>query len=359
MLASPSHTGVLLLFASFVLSLGGGGARVLGGGGGGVPVAGLRTFTVALKNVKLEPGVETTLLARPGGGSGGCLTQLWFTAETTWLAVGDEALLRVYVDGEDTPSIAGPLGPLHGMGLGSDGGAASALKHPWSAGASMGKLASLGGGFWSSHRIPFGSGGVRVTIEAMAQVQSRAFYFMARGLAGDHGAVYPVVLPHSFVQLPDSARLRVFETDVALPPLDYATLCNVSGQPAGGALYLVTQQIVSGSAHCLEGIHEVRGLGGGGDGDEGWQQLSSGFEDYFLSGQYFDAGPFHTPLSGLTHEDRLLEPRRLSAYRFHTADPVLFGAERFELRWRNGMHNTGPLAANTTNLRAFVWLYVW
>ena len=115
------------------------------GSSSGIPAAGLRTFTVALKNVKLEPGVETTLLAR--NGSVGCLTQLWFTAETTWFAVGDEAMLRVYVDGERTPSIAGPLGPLHGMGLGSDG--ASALKNPWSAGASMGKLASLGGGFWS------------------------------------------------------------------------------------------------------------------------------------------------------------------------------------------------------------------
>ena len=94
----------MLLISLVACSLGD-GARVLGGGGG-IPAAGLRTFTTALKNVKLEPGVETTLLARVDGG---CLTQFWFTAETTWLAVGDEALLRVYVDGEDTPSIAGRL----------------------------------------------------------------------------------------------------------------------------------------------------------------------------------------------------------------------------------------------------------
>ena len=78
-----------------------------------------------------------------------------------------------------------------------------------------------------------------------------------------------------------------------------------------------------------------------------------------MSGQYFDAGAFATPLSGLTHENQLLEPDKLSAYRYHTADPVLWGSDGFELRWRNGMHDTGALAANATQLKAYVWAYVW
>lgn len=35
-------------------------------------------------------------------------------------------------------------------------------------------------------------------------------------------------------------------------------------------------------------------------------KLSSGTEDYFLSGQYFDLGAFHTPISGCTHMDRFV-----------------------------------------------------
>mmetsp|Transcript_78403 Transcript_78403/g.235021 ORF Transcript_78403/g.235021 Transcript_78403/m.235021 type:complete len:211 (-) Transcript_78403:87-719(-) len=121
-------------------------------------------------------------------------------------------------------------------------------------------------------------------------------------------------------------------------------LASVSG---GVLIYLVAM----GNAHCLEGIHEAWL-----DGER--LQLSSGFEDYFISAQYFDVGDFHSPLSGLTHESTLLEPRRLSAYILHTADPVTF-AHSLRLRWRNGMHATAPLAARNTTVRGSVWMYRW
>ena len=86
-------------------------------------------------------------------------------------------------------------------------------------------------------------------------------------------------------------------------------------------------------------------------------RLSSGFEDYYLSGQYFDAGAFASPLSGMTAENRWLEPSRLVAYRLHEADPVVF-ERSLVLRWQNGMYANGSLAANETHLQSLVLAYV-
>jgi len=132
---------------------------------------------------------------------------------------------------------------------------------------------------------------------------------MTKGLTN-----YPVVLTGSHVSLPMSARLRLFKTDVTLDALDYVYLAQVNA--TGGALYMVSQMLHSENAHCLEGEHDVV-LGGNGSVGE-HMLLSSGFEDYYLSGQYFDSGTFHSPLSGLTYEDHLLEPNKLSAYRHPT-----------------------------------------
>jgi len=121
-------------------------------------------------------------------------------------------VLRIYVDNEESASIAGPIGLLHGIGF-------DAKQAPWSAGASFGKDASLGGGIWSSHKIPFGVS-IRITVQPVGQRQDRGFYFMARGLLGYR----PIVLPHSFLSLPEAARLRVLTTQPTLLfPLDYVT----------------------------------------------------------------------------------------------------------------------------------------
>ena len=87
-------------------------------------------------------------------------------------------------------------------------------------------------------------------------------------------------------------------------------------------------------------------------------QLSSGFEDYFLSGQYFDAGEFASPLSGMTAEDKYLYPNSLTAYRIHEADPVVFNGSAV-LRWQNGHPKSGDGAPGVTTLRSLVLTYEW
>ena len=53
-----------------------------------------------------------------------------------------------------------------------------------------------------------------------------------------------------------------------------------------------------------------------------------------------------------------LEPLTLTAYRFHTQDPVVWRSE-FALRWQNGMDKTGGLAAKPTRLDYVVLYYEW
>lgn len=119
----------------------------------GVPVVDatqLKTFGVAKKAVSLVPSIETDVLRyavpsdeiRPGG-TAACLTQMWFAGETSWVGLQSELELKVYVDDERTPSIKGPVGLLHGFGFDAP------LEAPWAT-ASVGKLASLGGGLFNS-----------------------------------------------------------------------------------------------------------------------------------------------------------------------------------------------------------------
>lgn len=60
--------------------------------------------------------------------------------------------------------------------------------------------------------------------------------------------------------------------------------------------------------------------------------LSSGTEDYFNSADYFNAGLFQSPVSGLTYFNRT--SHAMSAYRVHDTDPVIFD-HGFRLDWRN------------------------
>ena len=246
------------------------------------------------------------------------------------------------------------------------------VRPPWGT-HGIGRL-GLGGGAYTSMKIPFASR-LRVTATmAPGQTKARTFFSLVRGLE-NYG---PVVLPYSMLALPSGVRLRSFVRDVVLAPTEWAVLANATvadgrrgggesggsdrsggGDGGGGALLMVVQRVSSGNAHCLEGTHVATVDGGANSTVPGGAdvRLSSGFEDYYLSGQYFDAGAFASPLSGMTAENRWLEPSRLVAYRLHEADPVVF-ERSLVLRWQNGMYANGSLAANETHLQSLVLAYV-
>ena len=51
-------------------------------------------------------------------------------------------------------------------------------------------------------------------------------------------------------------------------------------------------------------------------------------------------------------------PLKLTAYRFHTEDPIVWHDD-FTLQWQNGMDRTGGLAAKDTALDFSVLVYEW
>jgi hypothetical protein len=51
-------------------------------------------------------------------------------------------------------------------------------------------------------------------------------------------------------------------------------------------------------------------------------------------------------------------PLVLTAYRFHTQDPIIWHDD-FALHWQNGMERTGGLAAKSTALDFSVLIYEW
>lgn len=115
--------------------------------------------------------------------------------------------------------------------------------------------------------------------------------------------------------------------------------------------------------------------------------LSSGTEDYFQVTQhflsnfksafYFNAGPFHFPEAGLSHQNLTqgwlagLQPGTLSAYKVHNYDALWFEPGGFEMTWRVGEYmdpatglkcvDNGTVVGNPqpSVVTAYTWTYEW
>jgi hypothetical protein len=69
---------------------------------------------------RLEPGATLTLLDTDGPGG---VSHLWFTISSPEHYHLKRIVLRIYWDGEATPSVEAPIGDFFGLGLGE--------YHPW------------------------------------------------------------------------------------------------------------------------------------------------------------------------------------------------------------------------------------
>ena len=100
--------------------------------------------------------------------------------------------------------------------------------------------------------------------------------------------------------------------------------------------------------------------------------LSTGTEDYFDSGWYFNAGQFHMPVSGFTHLNVSKNLTEWSGYRFHEMDPLVWNGNGGRFVWRNGDmsddkgHKCTLMAGGRTNghpttsfVESYAWLYTW
>jgi len=298
----------------------------------------MKTFgAVGKGEASLDGYDEAELLNNVGEG---CLTHMWFGG--SWPGY-EQTRIRVYVDGEHTPSIDMELGLGHGFGFG-DGGA------PWGT-AKMGKTGDPSG-IYNTKRIPFGKR-IRITGQRHPDgPPSSPFWWILRGT--EHLPMFV-----GGIELPPAARLRLHRLDsFTAKPLQEFALCDVGGS---GALYQVT--IAARALEKKGGMNYLEAcMRAYIDKSTTPLMLSSGLEDYFTGTYYFNRGRFANDLAGLTHYDD--KSQSFSAYRFHDDDPLFFDKGlRLTCRCGETEHGTtsGPTAGDppATVYDTYCWLYQW
>jgi hypothetical protein len=289
-----------------------------------------KTFGTAGKELRpLAGGEEAELFQHRGHG---CLTHMWFGGDFPDYG---RTRIRIYVDGETSPSIEAELSLMAGIGFQDDAA-------PWGT-ARIGKTGSPSG-IYHTHRVPFGRS-VRVTAQrAEGHDDDPPFWWIIRG-------VEEVPVTIGGVRLPDEARLHLYRQDeLTVAPLEEILLCSTT---RGGVLYQVTLAARSDSFDYRESM--VRAYL---DGAHEPLLLSSGLEDYFLGTYRFNRGRYYTPIAGVTHLDE--RDHSFSAYRFHEEDPVFF-LRGLRLTCRCGEEQDGRVFGDPrpTTYTSYVWTYEW
>ena len=217
--------------------------------------------------------------------------------------------IRIYIDGEEEASIDFMLLLGHGIGSSEE---IEALNVPWGT-KRIGHDAD--GAIYNTYQIPF-SKSFMVTA---THPTGGMFWYIIRGVEG-----MPAVVGNLELPLCDT-RLKLYKNvDVDVTPYDFLTLVDVTN--TAGLLYQVTLSAQSSNFEYLEGCFRA------GIDSSNITWLSSGTEDFFLSGYYFNHGIYHTDNSGLTYKE---DPGKMSAYKFFENDPMLF-SKSFAMFWRCG-----------------------
>jgi len=280
----------------------------------------------------------------PDGVTNGVMTHFWATAPN---GVIEQTVVRYYVDEEKTPSIQF-LPPL------ACGTIDTETRAPW--GTKWFGKGAKDGSWFMNFRIPFQKT-IRITAQNM-KADAGGFYIIVRGAP-------EITIDIGGVVIPSRAKLLLQRYEQVAKPLEWVPVANV---PTGSGLFFMhTLAVTSNNLNFLEGCyHQYSPYNQQFPGTV----LSTGTEDYFDSGWYFNAGGFTLPVAGMTHLSTTPNSATVSAYRFHETDPLPFDSG-FLLHWRNGdtvdasgrkcytqegsvVGSPGP-----SNVTSYGWVYVW
>ena len=280
--------------------------------------------------------VDYSLDSSSSGFPSGVMHHFWCTGAQYKI---DRMWVEYYVDGEATPSVSFQPSMMCGLAFPTR----IAHDYEYSAGGLCGKSAPVGG-WWNTFPIPFYKS-IKVTVRADPSDGPGCFggYVNVRGTPN-----LPLVLPISGIPLPAGTRMQLQKNPLAVrQPLEYVPLAQL---PAG------SRGLVFATSWGVQTDPAGGNKAGGGYIEGCWQfyrqanetfpglVVGTGVEDYFDSGYYFgaDSGdpvgvPFHNALSGLPLFERTADGKteRVSAYRFHTSDPLVM-SDGGKLVWRVG-----------------------
>ena len=256
------------------------------------------------KPVHLEPGKTATLCRLEGAGR---IVRFWMTLPILGQGtVLKDAVLRIYWDGEDRPSVESPLGDFFGAAFGRPVQLVSE------------RLVIAGGAYLCRFEMPFNRGAV-VEIENGSAGRLRNLFFQIGFHEEPVRRADQATLHAQYHRENPTAEGRPF---VVLRARGEGWLAGVKMDVQNRAWWLKPP---------LREIPIPRGFGLGVlegwetivvDGEEDDAVVGTGGEDYFSGGFYFSGGPFCTPTHGCTW--RSFFTGRASAYRFHLDDPLHF-----------------------------------
>jgi len=304
------------------------------------PDADFETFSYGVSQFHVDPAVTYTLWSTKGSG---VIQYFWLTGD---FDVSD-MIFDVYLDGGAQPNYTFTPDELAGIGFGDQAS-------PWG-NSVMGKGA-LWGGVYSQLKVPFSDGIVYKTRMAPGATKGGTLFWQIRGTPA-----LPIVVGN--VQLPATAKLVLYRNaQVTLKPLEFLTLANTTN---AGVVFMTLLAVKSSNLNYLEGCFRTY-IKGAADAN----LISTGSEDYFQSGYYFNAGAYHFPGAGLSHRDDATGT--LSAYKIHEDDPLFFSRGGFQFVWRNGdtqdptsghkcANDKGPTVGNPQQsvVTTYCWVYEW
>jgi hypothetical protein len=269
------------------------------------------------KQVDIGAGETLTICRLEGAGR---IVRFWMTVPRVGQRhVLEDVVMRIYWDGESSPSVEAPLGDFFGASFGKPRRLVSAC------------LVIAGGAFLCRFKMPFNQGAV-VQVENQSQRPIRNLFFQV-GYYEEPARADPEPTLHAQYS-------REIRTRAGIP----IEVARASGKGWFAGLTMSAQNRSWWLRPPFSEIAIPRGLGLG--LLEGWETITvdgtdrhqgTGAEDYFSGGFYFWGGPFHTPTHGCT--TRSFATGRVSAYRFHVDDPIPF-QRSFEMTLDHGLENT-------------------
>jgi len=250
----------------------------------------------------------------------GAITHLWNTIAAQDPFAGRSLVLRIYWDGMDQPSVESPLGDFFGVGHGA---IANFHSLPVSV-SSYGRSRTC---WW---RMPF-----RKSAKITLTNEDRGY--------GDVEGYYYVDW-EKLPSLPEDTlyfHARYHQAFPA-PPGDYPILETKGRGHYVGTVYSVHQVMTGwfgeGDDHFYIDGETNPSLGG------------TGTEDYFNDAWGFR--PFAAPAHGVTLYEGIFAGDRLSAYRWHLADPVRFNAAlKVSIEHKGSRVNDAGIKQSSSNER--------
>ncbi len=259
---------------------------------------------------RIEPGATLTVLDADGPGT---ISHIWFTIATNEDYHLKKMVLRIYWDGEISPSVETPLGDFFGLGLG--------IYVNWQS-----QLLSVGNdkAMNSYFPMPFGRH-ARITVTNEGRLPVGDFYYnidyrtYARPLAP--GTLY------FHAQYRQAQPNRGVANDW-LRNQDTSKNPNLTGE--NNYVWMEAQghgQFVGVTMSILQNQDLWWGEGDDMffiDGEKSPSIAGTGAEDYFLGAWDFGGHPFSYPLYGAPVVGDELAGSRSSVYRFHLDSPIPF-----------------------------------